>query len=94
MLAVIPDTQVGATYAITQATLRAMDKSVSIVSLDLVYHTVRGQTPLPAHLYYDIIICVYTSERALSIVAERDYFAIDLKSFYASVKCQKLRGEI
>ena len=61
-----------------------MDKSVSIVSLDLVYHTVRGQTPLPAHLYYDIIICVYTSERALSIVAERDYFAIDLKSFYAS----------
>ena len=37
-------------------------------------------------MYYGIIICVYTSERALSIVAERDYFAIDLKSFYAPVE--------
>jgi hypothetical protein len=45
-------------------------------------------------MYYDKIICVYTSERALSIVAEKDCFAIDLKSFYASVKCQKLRGEL
>jgi hypothetical protein len=38
-------------------------------------------------MYYGKIFCVYTSERALSIVAGRDYFAIDLKSFYASVEC-------
>ena len=45
-------------------------------------------------MYYGKIICVYTSERALSIVAEKDCFAIDLKSFYASVEYQELRGEI
>ena len=44
-------------------------------------------------MYYDKIFCVYTSERALSIVAEKDCFAIDLKSFYASIEYQELRGE-
>ena len=32
-------------------------------------------------MYYGKIFCVYTSERALSIVAESDYFSIDLKGF-------------
>ena len=42
-----------------------------------------GQTtPEVAFLmYYGKIFCVYTSERALSIVAESDYFSIDLKGF-------------
>ena len=39
----------------------------------------RGRFSL--QMYYGIIICVYTSERALSIVAGREYFAIDLKGF-------------
>ena len=36
---------------------------------------------LRTQMYYGKIFCVYTSERALSIVAGRDYFAIDLKGF-------------
>ena len=39
-------------------------------------------------MYYGIIICVYTSGRAMSIVAERDFFDIGLKSFCAYVGCQ------
>ena len=36
---------------------------------------------LRTQMYYGKIFCVYTSERALSIVAGRDYFAIDRKGF-------------